>query len=250
MVKIATALLSVLAAVLLAAPLSAQTTQPATAGTTASTPTAVIELSGKIDDWERDMLFRRFDEARRAGAKTVILQIDTYGGLVTSGLDISRYIKRQTDLHTIGFVHEKAISAGAMIAMSCNEIVMEPGATIGDCAPIVYRTDGTLEGLPAAERAKAESPILSDFRDSASRNGYDLLLAEAMVSVDRVVHYVSNEAGEKRFIDDADYKKLITEGWKPVTGVRDPLDTAAELLTLSSDQATKVGLSKSEFNAP
>src|SRR4051794_33231723 len=229
MVKIATALLSVLAAVLLAAPLSAQTTQPATAGTTASTPAAVIEFSGKVDDWERDMLFRRFDEARRAGAKTVILQIDTYGGLVTSGLDISRFIKRQQDLHTIAFVHEKAISAGAMIALACNEIVMEPGSTIGDCAPIVYRTDGTLDALPPAERAKAESPILSDFRDSASRNGYDPLLAEAMVSVDRVVHYITDAAGEKRFVDDATFKKLTEEGWKPVAGVRDPLDSSAEL---------------------
>jgi membrane-bound serine protease (ClpP class) len=104
--------------------------------------------------------------------------------------------------------------------------------------------------MPPAERAKAESPILSDFRDSASRNGYDPLLAEAMVSVDRVVHYVANDAGEKRFVDDPTYKKLIDEGWKPVSGVRDPLDNSSELLTLSSDQATKVGLSKAELPAP
>jgi membrane-bound serine protease (ClpP class) len=248
MVKIWATVLCLLAAGLLATSLRAQATQPAAPAP--STPAAVVVLSGKIDDWERDMLFRRFEEARRAGAKTVILQIDTYGGLVTSGLDISRFLKQQTDLHVIAFVHNKAISAGAMIALACNEIVMEPGSTIGDCAPIVYRTDGTLEGLPPAERAKAESPILSDFRDSASRNGYDPLLAEAMVSVDRVVHYITDTAGEKRFVDDATYKKLSEEGWKPVPGVRDPLDSSSELLTLSSDQATKVGLSKAEMSAP
>ena len=64
-------------------------------------PAAVISLSGKVDDYNRDALFRRFDKARKLGAKTVILQIDTYGGLVTSGLDISRFLKRQNDIHTI-----------------------------------------------------------------------------------------------------------------------------------------------------
>ena len=39
-----------------------------------------------------------------------------------------------------------------------------------------------LESLGKTERAKAESPILQEFRDSAARNGYDPLLARAMVT--------------------------------------------------------------------
>ena len=108
--------------------------------------------------------------ARRRGHHSS--RIDTYGGIVTSGLDISRFIKQQTDVHTIAFVHNKAISAGAMIAMACDEIVMEPSAVIGDCAPIMLRTDGSLDPMPDTERAKMESPVLADFRDSAQRNGY------------------------------------------------------------------------------
>src|SRR5687767_8110163 len=96
----------------------------------------VIELSGEIDDANRDALFRRFREARRMGVPTVILDVNTYGGLVTSGLDISRFLKQQDDLHVIAFVGEKAISAGAMIAMAADEIVMAPSAKLGDSAPI------------------------------------------------------------------------------------------------------------------
>src|SRR6266550_1881295 len=80
---------------------------------TQPTPAAVVVLKGEIDDFNRDELFKRFATARASGARTVILKIDTYGGLVSAGLDISRFIKQQDDLHTIAFVHNKAISAGA-----------------------------------------------------------------------------------------------------------------------------------------
>ena len=58
-----------------------------------------------------------------------------YGGLVSAGLEISHFLKSQRDVHTIAFVGAKAISAGAMIAIACDEIVMAPSAQIGDCAP-------------------------------------------------------------------------------------------------------------------
>ena len=79
---------------------------------------------------------------RKFGAKNIILNLDSYGGLVTAGEEISRYIKRQSDLHTIAFVQDKAISAGAMIAMACDEIVMSNSATLGDCAAIVFGPTG------------------------------------------------------------------------------------------------------------
>jgi membrane-bound serine protease (ClpP class) len=210
----------------------------------------VVVLEGKIDDFERDALIRRFKEARSRGATTVILEIDTKGGLVSSALDISRFIKQQTDLRTIAFIADEAYSAGALIAMACDEIVMRPAAAIGDCAPIVFRSDGSLETLGAAERAKAESPVLADFRDSARRNGYDPLLAEAMVVVDRAVHLVENASGLRRFVDGATYKQLISSSdaiWKPVAGVSDPIDGAGSLLTVHSEEALKIGLSKGEF---
>ena len=87
---------------------------------------AIIRLSGEVDNYTRDTLFRRFREAEAAGAKTVILELDTYGGLVTSGLDISRFLRGQSSIHTIAFVDSKAISAGALIALACDEIVMSP----------------------------------------------------------------------------------------------------------------------------
>ena len=97
-----------------------------------SSKAAVVILQGEIDDYSHDSLIRHFNDARAAGARTIILQLDTYGGSVVSGLEISQFIKQQTDVHVIAYIPRKAISAGAMIAMACDEIVMKPEAIIGD----------------------------------------------------------------------------------------------------------------------
>jgi len=221
------------------------TTRPATTQSVA-VPTVVIELSGMVDEYNRAALFKRFVEARKLGAKTIILDVNTYGGAVTSGLEISQFIKQQSDLHTIAFVDKKAISAGIMIALAANELVMAPGAMIGDSAPIAIRPDGSMDAMPVAERAKTESPILADFYDSAMRNGYDPLLAEAMVSVGRTVYWVE-KSGERKFVDEKQYPELKKEGWTDVPGMKSPVDAADTLLTVTTSDAEKLGLAKAVY---
>ena len=191
---------------------------PTTNPSPADRKTVVITFAGEINEYNRDQLFRKFDDAKKLGAKVVILNIDTYGGLLTSGLEISRFIKRQDDLHVVAYVQDKAISAGAMIAMACDEIVMSDSASLGDCAPIIFGPGG-LEAMPAAERAKAEGPVLTDFNESAVRNHHDPLLAGAMVDVTRVVYWVQNDKGERRFVDQKEYDALTaTKKWVSVPG--------------------------------
>ena len=210
-----------------------------------SGPAAIVSLYGQIDDYTRDDLIRRFDRAREMGAKTVIIDINSPGGLVTSSLDISRYLKRQDDIHTIAFVRDKAYSGAAMVAMACNEIWMAPASALGDCAPIIFNPVGQLEEMPAAERAKQESPIVKDFEDSARRNGYNPVLATAMVQVERSVYFIQNEQGEKKVVDEPEYQKLIATGnWKPVSGYDNPIDGPKSLLTVYPDEAVALGLAK------
>jgi membrane-bound serine protease (ClpP class) len=226
------------------APPAAPSTRPAAA--------AIISLSGQIDDFSRDTFIRRFKQAKAHGAKTIIVDLDTYGGLVTAGLDLSRFLKNQSDVHSIAFVDTKAISAGAMIAIACDEIVMADNAVIGDCAPISISSDGHLEAMPAAERAKMESPILADFRDSAQRHGYDVRLAEAMVAVGTVAYGVRDEAGDHaiRYVDEKEYQDLTQNGWKPYPDTRQPIDSAESLLTVHTAGAIALGLAKGKAASP
>jgi membrane-bound serine protease (ClpP class) len=213
----------------------------------ANVAVAVVRVQGQIDDHVRDYFIRHFNQAKAAGARTVILDLDTYGGLVTAGLDISRFIKSQSDVHTIAYVGDKAISAGALIALACNEIVIAPSAQLGDCAPIQIREDGSMETMGQAERQKAVSPILSEFKDSATRNGYDPLLVSSMVTADVTVHWIQNAEGQRRFVEPAVMTELAKSGWTEVhdDGVPAPVDSGGSLLTVSGTLAHKLGLAKS-----
>jgi membrane-bound serine protease (ClpP class) len=236
------ALVAVATSVFAAQPTTEQPITGVSSGKARGSTAVVITVDGQIDDYSRAALVRRFEKARALNADTVILQIDTYGGLVTSALEMSRFIKRQNDLHTVAFVHDKAISAGAMIALACDELVMSPSATIGDAAPISISPTGTLVGLGPAERAKVESPLLADFYESAVRNHHEPLLAEAMVAVGRVVYWVEGPKGERKFVDQQGYDTLKADGWKPVEGVPSPVDREDTLLPVHTDLATKIGL--------
>ena len=209
----------------------------------ATTPAVVVALKGPINAYSQGAFVRQFQQARALGAKVVIIDLDTYGGAVNSALELSHFIKSQTDIRTIAYVDHKAYSAGAMIAVACKSIYMAPAAVLGDCAPIAISRMGDLQPLPPTERAKAESPILADFEDSALRNGYDPLLVQSMVSLNRAVHWVEKD-GQRRFVDEKQYAQLLADGWKPVQSVRDPVNAADTLLTVSTDQAIKLGLAK------
>jgi len=203
---------------------------------------AVIPIRGEINDYSRDAFMRRVAKARALGAKVIIVQLDTPGGLVTSALDISRSIRGLRDLKTIAFIDNKAYSAGAMIAVSCDEIIMVPNAVIGDCAPITINHTGDVVGA-----AKALSPVLDDFRDSAQRNGYDPRLLEAMVRLEPVIYLVQNDAGVRKAVDEDDYKHLTADGaWKAVPGISQPIDGPQTLLTVSTNTALLLGLAKQE----
>lgn len=223
-------------------------------------PAVVIPIEGKITDITARSIERRVQQAVQDGAKTIVFEIDTYGGMVTSALDICRTIKMlPADVHTVAWVQPKAFSAGAMISVACRQIVMGPSSRVGDCAPIIVSPTGGMQQLGEAERAKAESPVLQEFRDSADLNGHDRLLCRAMVTVGDEVWWVENpKTNERKFVDTAEKEKLIgRSGWTespwrlvteyvdPKTGKsvapKQPVDSKNELLTLSQSEAVAYG---------
>ena len=221
-----------------------QTTRPAEG------PAAVVQFSGEVNDYSADVFEHHVAAAKSAGAKTILLELDTPGGAVVAALRMSQFIKQQrADVRFVAVVHGIALSAGSMIAVACDRIVMEPASLLGDCAPIVIGPQG-LQTLGPAERAKMESPILAEFYDSADKNGYDHLLVSAMVQYGVTVNYLQSPAGERRFVDDADAKTLRDQGWTGVPGVPTPLDGAAQLLTVNDATAAKIGLSDRTVASP
>ena len=234
----------------------------------------LIPISGEISDVTFESIKRRVEQATQQDVDAIVFEIDTPGGYVTSALDICDYIKNLGDVKTVAWVNTQAYSAGSMIAVACDEIVMARASVLGDCGVILGGPTGPQE-VPEAIRAKAESPVLEQFRDSAARHGYDVLLCESMVVKEYEVWWVENtETGKKRFVTtdtkdeliEAEKKtrvlgmevpsligeepqwRLVTSFEDPITGAEMPVDQpvvkGTELLTMSQSRAHAFGFSK------
>ncbi len=200
---------------------------------------AVITCKGLIDDGLYQSIQRRTETAIDKGADYLIYEISTYGGLVKAADDISKYFINEAGkkAHTVAYITTEAISAGAMISVSCHDIIMRENSKIGDCAPVML--GGKLEGV---EREKQESFIRAIFETAANANGYPRALLKAMVSIDIEVYGVKNiETGKVEYFEsenlpkdknlyDLDNKELII-----------PED---KILTLIASDALKHGIAR------
>jgi membrane-bound serine protease (ClpP class) len=120
---------------------------------------------------------RVVSEAEKENVDAIIFKINTFGGRVDAATQIKDAII-STDILTIAFINNRAISAGSLIALSCNKIVMVPGSSIG-ATTVVDQT-----GKKQSE--KYQSYMRSEMRSTAERNGRRKDIAEGMVD-ERVV---------------------------------------------------------------
>jgi membrane-bound serine protease (ClpP class) len=84
-------------------------------------------------------------------------------------------------VRTVAFVNRRAISAGALIALACERIVVADGATIGAATPVQMGEPGGA-AQPVAE--KTVSYMRKEFRATAESRGRPPEIAEAMVDAD------------------------------------------------------------------
>jgi len=140
----------------------------------------VIPIKGVIDLGLSSFVERVVKEAKEKEAKCIILELETFGGRVDAATEI-RDTLFETDTKTIAFVNKRAISAGALISLACQSIVMAPGSTIGAATPVTM-APGATKTEPTDE--KTISYVRKEFKATAERNKHPATLAEAMVDPD------------------------------------------------------------------
>ncbi len=165
-----------------------------------SVKAAVIICKGDISGTLYKSIKRRTQIALDNGAEYLIYEIQTYGGLVSAADLISQYfLEASKEAHTVAYITTQAISAGALISVHCQDIIMLENSTIGDCAPITIMPNQQLGGV---EREKAESFIRGLFDRAANANGYPRALLRAMVTMQIEVYRVKNiNTGEDEFFE-------------------------------------------------
>ena len=166
----------------------------------------VVPIHGTIDLGLAPYVRRAL--AAHPDAAVVILDVDTFGGRVDAAVRI-RDALLSAGRPSIAFVHRRAISAGALISLAAEHIVVTSGATMGAATPV------QLEGGDAKPvEEKMVSYMRSEMRATAEARGRSGDIAEAMV--------------------DADFE---------VPG----LDEKGKLLTLTTDTALSSGIADAQF---
>lgn len=95
----------------------------------------VIDIDNTIDAGMAHHVQRAVADAKAAGARAILVVLRTNGGVVDDANDI-RDALASAGIPTIAYVEERAWSAGALIALSCDKIYMAPGSSIGAAEPI------------------------------------------------------------------------------------------------------------------
>jgi membrane-bound serine protease (ClpP class) len=135
-------------------------------------PVFVVPVDGMIDLVLSRYVDRALADATAANAAVVIFQVDTFGGLVDAA-DRIRTALLHAEVPTVAFIDLNAASAGALISLAADRIVMAPGGSIGAATAV----DGT--GEYASE--KIQSYMRGLMRATAEAKGRDPRIAEAMV---------------------------------------------------------------------
>ncbi|UCC98327.1 MAG: hypothetical protein JSW66_00235 [Phycisphaerales bacterium] len=206
-----------------------------------SVKAAVIVCKGLIDDGLYKSIRRRTQIALDADVEYLIYEIGTYGGLLQSADDISKYfiLDIGKKAHTVAYITTEAISAGAMISVSCQDIIMLENTTIGDCAPITI--GGKLEGV---EREKVESFTRAAFMRAAEANGYPAALLKAMVTMQTKVYRVRNlQTGAYEYVED---ERLAEDPNRYDADGKELIVNDDELLTLTAAQAHDYGIARAQ----
>jgi membrane-bound serine protease (ClpP class) len=126
----------------------------------------VIPIHGTIDEGMAHLVSRAVAEAQAQHARAIVLDVNTFGGLVTAGAEIRDSLL--TSPVPVDAYVTRATSAGALVTLAASRIVLNEAGTIGDAQPIP-KTD------------KIVSFLRGEFAATAKRYHRDPHLAAAMV---------------------------------------------------------------------
>ncbi|MDP8216624.1 MAG: NfeD family protein [Candidatus Kaelpia imicola] len=194
----------------------------------------VIPVKGVIDLGLSTFIKNSVEKAETQGIATIILEMDTPGGRVDAA-DIICEALIDYQGETVTFVTNQAWSAGSMIALSSDRIIMRPAASIGSAEPRQGIT-----GEKADE--KIVSALRARFKALAEEKDHNTALAQAMVDKDIIVFKIllddktlivtEEELNEKRATERGKIKILTT------------ISEEGKLLNLSAKDAQKYNLAE------
>jgi len=166
-------------------------------GQDGSPKVTVVVIDGEITPAMASFLGNAIDAANRDGADGILIEISTLGGQVASAIEMRDAIIA-SDIPVAVYIGDRAISAGALISIAADTIIMAPGSHIGAAEPI-------------PNDAKSVAYVSGEFRTTAEKTGRDPELAAAMadaaieiegiVDAGEILDLTAQEANDLGFAD-------------------------------------------------
>lgn len=123
----------------------------------------VINIHGTLWPGTATFVRAQLDQAYKAGAAGVILDLDTASGSETAAEEIKQAIGEHDGAFPIAaFVHDRALGPGSLVAIACKPLAMTPGGSLGEAS-------GLSKG---------------DFRSAAEATGRNPAVAVAFVAAE------------------------------------------------------------------
>jgi membrane-bound serine protease (ClpP class) len=160
-------------------------------------PVVLVPITGTVDEGMAHLVQRAVQTAHERHARAIVLDVNTFGGLVTSATEI-RDALLDSDVPVYAYVSQRAWSAGALITLAASKIEMAPGSSIGAAEPI-------------PKSIKTVSALRAEFESTATRNHRDARIAGGMVdaaldvppykSAGAILSLTADDAARAHFVD-------------------------------------------------
>ena len=164
----------------------------------------ILEVKGTIDMGLAYFFERQIPSLNAAGGDAIILDMDTFGGRVDAATMMKNALLN-SKIETYAFVNTKAISAGSLITLACDTIIMRSGATMGATTVV--------DGQSQKAGEKAQSYMREEMASTAESKGRNPDIAMAMVDESLDIDTLVSAEGDTLFLDDiegANEGKLLT----------------------------------------
>ena len=170
-----------------------------------------VPINGVIDLGLPPYIKRTIEEAESTKADAIVFDINTFGGRVDAATQIKDAILG-SDIQTIAFINRRAISAGALISLSCEKIFMTGGGLIGAATAV------DMSGKKGSE--KVISFMREEMASTAEKRGRNKAIARGMVDEELTFTHLTIDQ-DSVLVEDIEGRK---EG---------------KLISLTADQALK-----------